>query len=73
MTQSRKYSLIEGVVDSGSSYFLAVILQCMIFPYFGFDISVKDSSALVAMFTAIGFVRKYLIRRLFSLPWFEGK
>jgi len=53
-------SLIESIVDVGSGYILAVIVQLLIFPLFGLYPSVFDSMGIAAIFTGISITRSWL-------------
>ena len=59
-------SLIESIVDVGSGYILAVIVQLLIFPLFGLYPSVFDSMGIAAIFTGISITRSWLWRLVFK-------
>ena len=66
MMQSRRQSLIEAVANVVVGYALAVITQIVVFPWFGLQISFRDSTAIGAIFVLVSLVRSYAIRRLFE-------
>jgi len=66
MMQSRRQSLIEAVANVVVGYALAVITQIVVFPWFGLQISFRDSTAIGAIFVLVSLVRSYAIRRVFE-------
>lgn len=68
--QSRKGSFIEAVVATAIGFVLGLGAQMALFPLFGLETSFSNHAWMVAVFTAISFVRSYWVRRLFnSSPW----
>lgn len=65
MTQSRRMSLVEAATNVIVGYALAVIMQILVFPWFGLHPSLGENLALGGIFTAISLVRGYALRRLF--------
>lgn len=66
MSQSRRMSLVEAITSTCVGYALAVIVQVVAFPIFGFDIRLVDNLLLGAIFTAVSLTRSYALRRLFE-------
>ena len=66
MTQSRRMSLIEAGSNVSVGYLLAVVMQIMVFPWFGLNATVEENLAIGALFTAISLIRGYALRRLFA-------
>ena len=64
--QSKKYSLIESVVNVTVGYLVALFSQIIIFPFFGIDIPLRSNIMIGAWFTVISIVRSYLLRRGFN-------
>jgi hypothetical protein len=48
-------------------YVVAVIATQTVLPYFGYHPTLNENLQISAIFTAIGLVRSYLLRRLFNL------
>lgn len=64
--QSRRMSLIEALVNIAVGYAVAVAMQILAFPLFGFDASFEENLALGALFTIASVCRSYLLRRIFE-------
>ena len=66
MTQSRRMSLIEAIINVAVGYALAVVTQMLMFPWFGLHASFGENLALGLVFTAVSLIRSYALRRLFT-------
>lgn len=66
MSQSKKYSLIESLVNVLIGYGVALAAQMMIFPLFGVHISLQDNIVIGLLFTVVSIARSYMLRRLFN-------
>lgn len=66
MSQTRIMSLIEAGVNVVVGFVLAVIAQLILFPVFGFAVSVSQSFSIGAAFTGLSVLRSYALRRLFA-------
>ena len=67
MSQTRKLSALESIVNVAIGYTVAVCLQLLVFPLFGWNPSLENNLAIAAIFTAVSLVRSYLIRRMFNV------
>lgn len=66
MTQTRKGSLAEALINVLIGYGINLIANALIFPLFGWHISLKQNIALGVFYTIISIVRSYFIRRWFN-------
>lgn len=66
MTQSKKSSLIEAVVNTVIGYGLSVATYAFVMPLLGYRTTLAENVTLVAVFSAISIVRNYAIRRFFA-------
>lgn len=66
MSQSKKQSLLESVLNVLVGYSIAVLSQIVIFPLFGVFVSVSQNMLIAAFFTVISIARSYALRRLFN-------
>ena len=66
MSQSRKASLAESLVNVAVGFWVAVAAQLLVLPMFGLQVSATDNLAIATIFTIISIVRSYLLRRLFN-------
>lgn len=66
MTQSRRASALEAVLNVAIGYAVAVAAQALIFPLFGVDVSPGQHLGIAACFTAVSLVRSYALRRAFN-------
>lgn len=71
MSQSRKASAIEAVVNVLVGYWVAVAAQAAIFPLFGLHVSHAEHMAIAGLFTVVSLVRSYALRRVFN--WFTRR
>ena len=66
MGQSRRMSALESGVNIAVGIGVAFATQVAVFPLFGLHASTGQHLALTALFTAVSFVRSYVIRRCFE-------
>ena len=57
--------IVESVIDVGSGFFLAVIIQLTIFPLFDLHPTILDSMGIAIIFTIVSMTRSALWRRFF--------
>ena len=67
MKQTRLMSLVEATTNTLIGWGISVIAgQAVIYPYFGYEITVVDNMGMTAAFVAVSLCRSYLFRRLFE-------
>ena len=66
MSQSRTGSLIEAFINVLIGFWINYIANLLIFPMFGFQISLSDNFIMGLIYTAISIGRSYVIRRWFN-------
>jgi hypothetical protein len=66
MSQSKKYSFIEALINVLIGYSIAVASQYVIFPWFNIEVPIKAHMEIGGFFTLVSLVRSYLLRRLFN-------
>jgi|TARA_R100000656_G_scaffold59709_1_gene46462 hypothetical protein len=59
-------SLIESLIDVGSGFILAILIQMIIFPVFGLYPTILDSIGIALIFTGVSVARSWLWRLLFK-------
>ena len=59
-------SLIESIIDVGSGFILAILIQLFFFPFFGLYPSILDSIGIASIFTVISMTRSWLWRMVFK-------
>ena len=52
-----KCDILESVIDVGSGFFLAIIIQLTIFPLFNLHPTIFDSFAIAIIFTVVSMTR----------------
>ena len=67
MSQSRRGSLIEALINTAIGFSINYFANLLIFPLFGMHISMTANLVLGMLYTIISVVRGYVIRR-----WFNG-
>jgi hypothetical protein len=71
--QSRLQSLIEAWLNVAIGFSINFVANWLIFPMFGWHISVSDNLLLGCIYTVISVVRSYGVRRLFNAAPWRGK
>lgn len=66
MQQNRLTSLIEVSINVFLGYWVALALQIIIFPLYGFDITLAQNIQISALFTGAAVIRGYFVRRFFN-------
>ena len=59
-------SFIESLIDVGSGFILAILIQIWIFPIFDLRPSILDSIWIASIFTGVSITRSWLWRMLFK-------
>ena len=57
--------VFESVIDVGSGFILAILIQMFIFPLFDLHPSIFDSMGIALIFTVVSMTRSALWRRYF--------
>lgn len=65
--QTRRWSLIEISSNLFIGMFVAYWAQIIVFPIFDIEVTHATNFKIMLIFTAISFVRGYLMRRLFNM------
>ena len=63
MRQSRLMSLVEAVTNVVG---VAVGVQILLFPVFGFTVTLRQNLAIGLVFTGVSIARSYVLRRMFE-------
>jgi hypothetical protein len=66
--QSRLGSLIEVCINILIGFWINFAMNLLIFPFFGFHISLTDNLRLGVIYTFVSVARGYMVRR-----WFEAQ
>ncbi|CAB4121321.1 MULTISPECIES: DUF7220 family protein [Polynucleobacter] len=66
MSQSRLGSFIEACINVAIGFWINYFANLLIFPHFGFHISLEANFVMGLIYTVISVVRSYLIRRFFN-------
>lgn len=66
MSQSRTHSAFEAVTNVVVGYGINFTANWLLFPLFGWEISVGQNLALGTIFTLISLGRSYLLRRIYN-------
>ena len=64
--QTRTMSMIEAALNTASGFLLSVLTTAIVFPMFGFPVTVGQNVSIVGIFTAVSVVRSYVWRRVFN-------
>ena len=64
--QSRETSLLEAATNVSLGFILALLMQALLYPFFGIRTTVLTDSTIAVAFTFVSLVRSYLVRRAFE-------
>ena len=59
-------SLIESLIDVGSGFILAVLIQLLVFPLFDLYPTILDSMGIALIFTVVSITRSWIWRLVFT-------
>jgi predicted signal transduction protein with EAL and GGDEF domain len=57
-----KRDIFESVIDVGSGFILAILIQLLIFPLFGLYPTILDSVGIALIFTVVSMIRSAIWR-----------
>jgi len=60
-----KKCFIESVIDVGSGFILAILIQLLIFPLFGLHPTILDTMGIALIFTVVSIIRSAIWRNFF--------
>ena len=60
-----KRDLVHSIIDVGSGFLIAILIQVLIFPLFGLYPSIVDSLGIALIFTIVSVIRSALWRWIF--------
>lgn len=66
MSQSKRQSLIESLLNVLVGFVIALFSQILIFPFFDIHVSMSTNIYIALWFTAISIARSYCLRRAFN-------
>lgn len=66
MQQTRLSSFIESLINVLIGYSINFAANLVIFPHFGWHLTIKDNLVIGVFYTAISIARSYVIRRWFN-------
>jgi len=64
--QLKKHSLFEAVTNIIVGFLINIIANVLIFPFWGWNITVKQSCEIGVIYTVISLIRSYCLRRAFT-------
>jgi len=60
-----KKCFIESIIDVGSGFILAILIQLLIFPLFGLHPTILDTMGIALIFTVVSIIRSAIWRNFF--------
>ena len=57
-----KRDILESIMDVGSGFILAILIQLLIFPLFGLHPTILDSIGIALIFTVVSMIRSAIWR-----------
>lgn len=64
--QTRLQSLIESCTDIGIGFVMSMVFGLIVYPLHGAEFDMCTNLAITAEFTALGLVRRYVVRRYYN-------
>lgn len=65
MSQSKKKSLIETLVNVGTGFLISMLITHYVFPLYGIPVSTAVNFQITAIYTVASIIRGYFMRRFF--------
>lgn len=65
--QNKKQSLLEAIINSVIAFFLNLIINYLILPFVGIEISISQNIELSIVFVLLSVIRNYVVRRFFTM------
>lgn len=66
MSQKRKHSAIESIVNVLSGLVISFLIQIWIYPLLNIPVTIQQNILITFVFVIASFVRGYVIRRIFN-------
>ena len=66
MTQSKKKSFIESIIQTIIDLGTSILIQAALYPILGIPVSFEQNLIITAVFFAVSIVRGYIVRRIFE-------
>lgn len=66
MSQSRRMSAVESVVNVAVGYLVALAAQLIVFPLLGIPVTLEQNILIGVIFTVVSLARSYCLRRVFN-------
>ena len=66
MAQSKSRSWKEAFTNIAIGYLINFVANLVVFPMFGYNITIADNIVIGLVFTVISVVRQYVVRRYFN-------
>lgn len=66
MAQSKSRSWKEAFTNIVIGYVINFVANLVVFPMFGYDITIADNIVIGLVFTVISVIRQYVVRRYFN-------
>jgi len=66
MNQSKKHSALEAVTNVIAGYGVNFLANIIIFPFYGWELSVSANMQIGVWYTLISLIRSYTLRRIYN-------
>lgn len=66
MSQSKKSSLVEAIMNTAIGYFLSLAVQFIVYPAYGATFTFGENIQIGLIFMVVSLIRSYVIRRWFN-------
>lgn len=64
--QSRRHSLFESISNVIVGFGISTGANWIVLPWFGYNVSVRDSAGIGLVLTVVSVVRSYILRRIYN-------
>ena len=64
--QTKMQSLLEAATNTLIGYAISVGVGQLVYPYFGYEVTIMDNMGLTAVFVSVSLIRSFVFRRVFN-------
>lgn len=67
MTQSKKKSIVETIVQTFSGLIISFVIQLVIYPLLEIKVTLDQNMLITLVFVTASIIRGYVVRRMFNM------
>lgn len=70
--QSKRHSIFESISNVVVGFIISVAANWIVLPWFGYNVTVKDSAGIGLVLTVVSVARSYALRRVYNWIYLKG-